>query len=244
MSDISLASPHLSSSRHQIIHNNRILEFQIIRSSRRKKTSEISIVNGVICLKVPMSTTINSIESLVTKKATWIQQRVKEQNDPNITIRVPTYSNNSTLPYLGKNYPLKIVDSNHHSFQFSNDQFTIYTKKKNIKRYYEKWLFSEAMTIFDPLISKYSQILKVKPKKILIKNLKSRWGSATYNNIINLNMHLLKAPLEIIEYVVLHELSHLIERNHSPRFWKLVADNMKDYRTKISWLKRNGPYIL
>jgi predicted metal-dependent hydrolase len=50
--------------------------------------------------------------------------------------------------------------------------------------------------------------------------------------------------LEIIDYVVLHELSHLIEHNHSPRFWKLVAENMQDYRTKISWLRRNGPYIL
>lgn len=244
MTDISPLSPHLSCSRHQIIHNNRILEFQIIRSSRRKKTSEISIVNGVICLKVPMSTTIHSIESLVTKKATWIQQKVKEQNDPNITIRVPTYSNNSTLPYLGKNYPLKIVDSNYHSFQFTNDQFTAYTKKKNIKRYYEQWLFGGAMNIFGPLISKYSQILKVKPKKILIKNLKSRWGSATYNNIINLNIHLLKAPLDVIEYVILHELSHLIEHNHSHRFWKLVSDNMRDYKAKISWLRKNGPYIL
>ena len=244
MAEISSSSPCLSSSMHQIIHNNSILEFQIVRSRRRKKTSEISIVNGIICIKVPMSTTIHSIESLATKKATWIQKKVNEQNDPNITIKVPTYSNNSTLPYLGKNYPLKIVYSNYHSFQFSDDQFIIYTKKNNIKRYYEQWLFGGAMTIFEPLISKYSQILKVSPKKIIIKNLKSRWGSATYNNIINLNIHLLKAPLEIIDYVVLHELSHLIEHNHSPRFWKLVAENMQDYRTKISWLKRNGPYIL
>ncbi len=244
MSEISNSSLHSSSSKHQIIHKDKILEFQIVRSSRRKKTSEISIVNGVVCIKVPMSTTIHCIELLVTKKANWIQQKVDEQNNPNITIKMPTYVNNSTLPYLGKNCPLRIVKSNYHSFEFANDQFTIYTKKKSIKRVYELWLLRGAMDILDPMISKYSQILKVNPKKILLKNLKSRWGSATYSNVINLNIHLLKAPLDVIEYVILHELSHLIEHNHSPRFWKLVSDNMQDYKSKISWLRKNGPYIL
>jgi len=244
MSEISYSSPHSSSSRHQIIHKDKILEFQIVRSSRRKKTSEISIINGVVCLKVPLSTTINNIESLVRKKANWIQQKVEEQNNPNITIKVPTYTNNSTLPYLGKNFPLRIIKSNYHSFEFVNDQFTMFTKNKNIKWFYEQWLLKNALDIFDPLILKYSQILKVNPKKILLKNLKSRWGSATYNNIINLNIHLLKAPLDVIEYVILHELSHLIEHNHSPRFWKLVSDNMQDYKVKISWLRKNGSNIL
>jgi predicted metal-dependent hydrolase len=101
-----------------------------------------------------------------------------------------------------------------------------------------------AYPIITPLIVKYSKLLNVSPKKILLKKLKSRWGSATYRNIINLNIHLLKAPLDVIEYVVLHELSHLIERNHSKRFWKIVSDNMCDYKIKIKWLKVNGPYII
>ena len=101
-----------------------------------------------------------------------------------------------------------------------------------------------AYPIVTPLIAKYSKLLDVSPKKILLKKLKSRWGSATQRNIINLNIHLLKAPLHVIEYVVLHELSHLIERNHSKRFWKIVSDNMGDYKSKIRWLKVNGPYII
>ncbi|HEU5120866.1 MAG TPA: SprT family zinc-dependent metalloprotease [Candidatus Nitrosocosmicus sp.] len=237
-------SPRMSGSRHLITHNNKVLEFHVIRSYRRKKTSEISIVNGSVCLRVPMTTTIQSIESLITRKANWILKRVYEQNNPDITIKEPTYSNNSTLPYLGKNCPLKIVECNYPSLRFSNDQFIIFTKKINIKRFYEQWLYRVAMSIFDPLIEKYSQILNVTPKKVLLKKLKSRWGSATYNNTINLNIHLIKAPLDVIEYVILHELSHLIERNHSPRFWKLVSKNMADYKTKRRWLRINGPYIL
>lgn len=244
MTEILRLSSQMSCSSHQMIHNNKVLEFQIIRSYRRKKTSEISVVNGRVCLKVPMDTSIHKIESLVTKKANWIQQRMDEQTDPDITIKVPTYSNNSTLPYLGKNYSLKIVECDYPSLEFSNDRFIIYAKKNNIKRFYEQWLYRVAMSIFNPLIERYSQILNVTPKKVLLKKLKSRWGSATYNNTINLNIHLLKAPLDVIEYVILHELSHLIERNHSPRFWKLVSENMEDYKTKRRWLRINGPYIL
>ncbi|HYF99626.1 MAG TPA: SprT family zinc-dependent metalloprotease [Candidatus Saccharimonadales bacterium] len=238
----SLPSP--LNTKHQMIYNNKIMEFQIIRSQRRRKTSEISVVNGVIYLKTPLSTTIHDIESLVRRKANWIIQRLDEQNNPAISIRIPTYTNNSTLPYLGKNYPLKIVSCNYDSLEFSDAQFTIYTMKKNVKHIYERWLFNSALSVFVPIITKYSQILYVTPKKIFVKQLKSRWGSATYHNTINLNVHLMKAPLSVIEYVILHELCHLIERNHSGRFWKLVSDNMTDYKTQTKWLQINGSYLL
>lgn len=238
------SSPLVSSSSHKIVYNNKVLEFHVIRSYRRKKTSEISVVNGLVSLKVPMTTPIQEIESLITRKANWIQQRICEQNNPYITIKVPTYSTNSTLPYLGKNYPLKIIEYDLSLLEFSNDQFIIYTKKNNIKRLYEEWLYRMSLSIFNPLIERYSQILNVTPKKVLLKKLKSRWGSATHSNIINLNIHLLKAPIDVIEYVILHELSHLIERNHSHRFWKLVSDNMGDYKTKKRWLQINGPYMM
>ena len=165
-----------SHSRHHIVHNSKVLEFQIIRSDRRKKTSEISVVNGIICLKVPMITPIHSIESLIKKKANWIQQRINEQSNPDITIKVPTYSNNSTLPYLGKNYRLKIIESNYQSLKFSNDQFTVFTKKQNVKQLYEQWLYTVAMSIVDPLIEKYSQILNVTPKKGIIEEAKESLG--------------------------------------------------------------------
>ena len=149
------------------------MEFQIIRSQRRRKTSEISVVNGVIYLKTPLSTTIHDIESLIRRKANWIIQRLDEQNNPAITIKMPTYTNNSTLPYLGKNYPLKIVSCNYNSLEFSDAQFTIYTIKKNVKHIYERWLFNSSLSVFVPLITKYSQILYVTPKKIFVKKLKT-----------------------------------------------------------------------
>lgn len=230
--------------KHKIIYNNNVLEFQIIRTPRRKKTSEILIEYGNVSIRTSTSSSLKEIESLVSKKAKWIFQKIKEQDNPDAVVKVPIYQNNSTLPYLGKNYRLKIIDHNLNLLSFSNDEFIIYTTRRNVKRIYEQWLSDMAYPIITPLIVKYSKLLNVSPKKILLKKLKSRWGSATYRNMINLNIHLLKAPLDVIEYVVLHELSHLIERNHSKRFWKIVSDNMCDYKIKIRWLKVNGPYII
>lgn len=229
---------------HKIIYNNNVLEFQIIRTQRRIKTSEILIEYGNVYVRTSTSSSLKEIESLVSKKAKWIFQKIKEQDNPDAVIKVPIYQNNSTLPYLGKNYRLRIIDHNLNLLSFSNDEFIIYTNRRNVKRIYEQWLSDMAYPIITPLIVKYSKLLNVSPKKIRLKKLKSRWGSATHRNIINLNIHLLKAPLDVIEYVVLHELSHLIERNHSKRFWKIVSDNMCDYKIKIRWLKVNGPYII
>ncbi|TVP41321.1 M48 family metallopeptidase [Candidatus Nitrosocosmicus arcticus] len=230
--------------KHKIIYDNNVLEFQIIRTQRRRKTNEILIEYGNVSVRTSTSTSLKEIESLVSKKAKWIFQKIKEQDNPDAVIKVPNYQNNSTLPYLGKNYRLRIIGYNSNLLSFSNNEFIIYTNRKNVKRIYEQWLFGMGYPIITPLIVKYSKLLNVSPKKILLKKLKSRWGSATYRNIINLNIHLLKAPVNVIEYVVLHELSHLIERNHSKRFWKIVSDNMNDYKSKIRWLKVNGSYIV
>lgn len=236
---------------HSFVHNNSVLEFHIVRSYKRKKTSEILVQDGIVYLRTPFSTPLNEMETLLRKKSLWISKKVKEQTNPEITIKRAFYNNNSTLPYLGKNYPLTVIASESLSkykskeyLTFSNENFAIYSDRKNVRKVYEKWLFEQGPQVFSPLITKYSNIIGVSPKKILLKNLSSRWGSATFSRVINLNIHLLKAPTDVIEYVIIHELCHLLEHNHSSRFWKLVSNHMANYKTKVRWLKINGPLIL
>jgi predicted metal-dependent hydrolase len=239
-----MSTPSSFNTKHQIIYDNNVLEFQIIRTQRRRKTNEILIEYGNVSVRTSTSSSLKEIELLVSKKAKWIFKKIKEQDNPEASIKVPIYQDDSTLPFLGKNYRLRIVSHSSNLLCFTNNGFVIYTNRKNVKRIYEQWLADIAYPIISPIIVKYSKLLNVSPKKILLKKLKSRWGSATYHNIINVNIHLLKAPLDVIEYVILHELSHLIERNHSKQFWKIVSDYMSDYKIKIRWLKVNGPYIL
>lgn len=90
--------------------------------------------------------------------------------------------------------------------------------------------------IVNESVEKYSEILKVKPKKVKIKDIKYAWGSCSSNTNISINMHLAKKSKEVIEYVVLHEMCHLIHMNHSKQFWDLVERNMpkyKEYKKKL-----------
>ncbi len=228
---------------HKILYKNKEIGFKIIKTSR-KKTSVITIQYDDIFVRTPLSKSIEDIESLVNEKAEWILKKIKENEGKKPEIILPNYKNNTTIPYLGKNYILKIVKDDKEFVEKSQNQITIHINKNKAKIIYEKWLFNVADTIFNQFIEKYSKLLKIHPKRVLLKNLKSRWGSATYKGTINLNINLMKAPLEVIEYVVLHEMGHLLEKNHSQKFWKIIKYYMEDYHEKRKWLKINGTNIL
>ena len=229
--------------KHKIVYKNKEIEFKIIKTARRK-TSEIVIKSDDVFIRTPFSKSIHDTETLVKSKADWILTKIKENEGRKPEIKLPTYRNNTTLPYLGKNICLKIVKGDTDYLEFLNDEFMIHVKKKSVKTIYEKWLFSTSQAIFNQYIEKYSTLLNVKPNKILVKSLKSRWGSTTFKGTINLNVNLIKAPVDVIDYVVLHEMGHLIEKNHSARFWKLIRAYMHNYSEKAKWLKINGTNIL
>ena len=94
--------------------------------------------------------------------------------------------------------------------------------------------------IFKRRVHYYASKLGVFPMQIVVKDLKGRWGSATKNNVINLNVKLLKTPKEVIDYVVLHEVCHLKIQNHSHHFWKLVKKFMPNYLENKKWLDVNS----
>ena len=236
-------TPNTTVLKHKIIYKNKELEFKIIKTARRK-TSEIVIKYDDVFIRTPSSKSIQEIETLVKDKAEWILQKIQENDGKKPEIMLPSYKNNTTLPYLGKNIRLKIVKDDADYLEFLTNEFIIHIKKNTVRTIYEKWLFDTSIEIFYPYVEKYSTLLNVKPNKILVKNLKSRWGSATFKGIINLNVNLIKAPIEVIEYVVLHEMGHIIEKNHSARFWRLIHNCMSSYCEKVKWLKVNGVNML
>ena len=135
-------------------------------------------------------------------------------------------------------------------FEFVNEEFLVSlsikskASKRTIKSLYEDWLMQKARPIFQEKAKHYASQLGVEPNKIIIKNIKSRWGSVTKGSTINLNVNLLKASENIIDYIVLHELCHLKIEEHSHRFWDLIHRFMPDYQDKINWLKVNESGLL
>jgi predicted metal-dependent hydrolase len=113
-----------------------------------------------------------------------------------------------------------------------------------IKKLYEDWLIEKAQSIFKHKVEKYSKKLGVKAERIVIKRLKNRWGSMTKEGSINLNANLLKAPEDVIDYIILHELCHLKVKEHSYHYWDHVRRYMPNYQEKIEWLKISGNHLI
>ena len=101
------------------------------------------------------------------------------------------------------------------------------------------WYRSMAKDIIEDRVHIYAQKIGKTPNQIRIKSLRSRWGSCSSKGNLNFNWTLIMAPLDVLDYVVIHELCHLVHHNHSQRFWNLVEKHDPDFKSKKKWLKRN-----
>jgi len=230
------------------------IPFKIIRSKRRK-TSEIIVDKNEIILRVPFDKPPSEIDGIIRKKIRWIlekQRRQKEKAKERGIVK-PTFLPSSTLPYLGKNYKLKITGGrDKDSIELVNDEFIVKLRgnynddqnKKTVKSLYENWILEQGKVIFEMKKKEFSKSIRVHPRKISVKNLKNRWGSLSKNGTIILNVNLIKIPEKIIDYIIIHELCHLIIQGHSHKFWYLLHKYVPDYQDKVEWLASNSERLI
>jgi predicted metal-dependent hydrolase len=224
-----------------------IIDYSIVRS-RRRKTSEIIVDADNVIIRTPYDKSIEEVNEIIKRKANWIRTKQSEYKLASPEIVKPVFQEGSTLPYLGWNYPFRIVHDqkenyNSKSVRLENGIFLISSKgpgvsRNHIKSLYEEWLLEKARFTFEQKTKAYCLVLGIKQSQVIIKNLKNRWGSATKDNVINLNVNLLKAPESVIDYIILHELCHLKIKEH--HFWDVLHKFMPDYQEKIEWLRING----
>ena len=105
------------------------------------------------------------------------------------------------------------------------------------------WLKERGQYVAERLIERYAPPLGAAPSGLRIKAQKTLWGSCGRRGVIHLNWRLIGAPPEVFEYIVVHELCHLRERNHAPPFWRLVRELMPDYERHKNWLRLNGSLL-
>jgi predicted metal-dependent hydrolase len=223
-----------------------VIDYSIVRS-RRRKTSEIIVDAKNVIIRAPYDKPIEEIREIIRGKAKWIRTKQSEYKLAKPEIARPIFQEGSTLPYLGKNFPFRIVrvDNNNEKAELHNNVFLIFLKssgysKEHVRNLYESWLLGQAYSIFKQKTEAHCTEMGIKPAQVVIKKLKNRWGSATKHHVINLNVNLLKAPESVIEYIVLHELCHLKIKEHSHHFWDLLHKFMPDYKKNIKWLESNG----
>jgi hypothetical protein len=145
--------------------------------------------------------------------------------------------------YLGKYYKLIIIDKQETALQFENGFYFSKEHLSNAKQVFMRWYKEKAYEKISERVEWYAQKRGFKYNRIIITNAQKRWGSCSYKRNLNFTWRLIMAPLPVIDYVVVHELVHLEERNHTKSFWNKVKMLMPAYKKHKDWLKENG-YLL
>ena len=219
-----------------------IFEYQIKYSNR--KTLNISVERDrSIIVRAPHYLTEDKIDKAVQSKRQWIKEKLNHTQKYPILSESKEFVSGETLMYLGKNYQLLVVDDEIDGIDFDRRFKISKSNQSNANELFKKWYLSQALKKIAPLATKYAKSLGVEYNQFKTSEMKYRWGSCTPANNIIFNWRIIKAPMYVLEYLVAHELVHLIEDNHTPRFWNILSIQVPNYKKSKNWLKKNGQLL-
>ena len=216
----------------------------LITRTKRKKTISILIKDGNVEVKAPFNLKQKEIDSFILKKEKWIKNKILFQKSIK-KLPKKKFIDGEVFKLLGKDLILKLNISDTKKTYIKNDYICLDLKnntknnKEKIKRELELFFrsFSERILKEKTLIESKKMNLKV--KEIKVRSYKNRWGSCSSNGNISYNWKLIMAPERIINYVIIHELCHLIHFNHSSDYWWEVSKEHPNYKESKEWLKSN-----
>ena len=236
-------------------------QYKIRRSQRAKKT-RIVVTAEKIEVVAPLRVSARKIHAFVESQQDWIvaaTDKIVAKKQKISRLSPEFYTDGIAIPYQGKQTRISLKSHALNSgtlkkvkIEFNEQQLNIYLPAKYegennselIRLSLIDWMKKQAFKTVNEYVVLHTHKYNLTPRYIKIKTQKSRWGSCGIHNDINLNWLLMLAPPEVMEYVVVHELCHIKERNHSARFWQLLAAHLPDYQRQRNWLRQNGMSLM
>ena len=222
----------------------RILDYQLIRTHR--KSIGFVVDEGGLKISAPRWVSLAQIEAAIRENERWIFAKIAEMREYRLSHPQVRWEHGAMLPYLGAPIKLLISQGEPESGQavcFDADRRELAlhlppsASVQQIKDRAQGWLQSEARRIFAGRLDEFARKLGVQPKSFRLSSAATRWGSCSTEGKILLNWRLVHFPLTSIDYVVAHELSHLKEMNHGPRFWKTLSQILPGFETARAHLQ-------
>ncbi|KDR95004.1 hypothetical protein SAMN02745945_00630 [Peptoclostridium litorale DSM 5388] len=220
---------------------------------RRRKTIELRIDrNGEITVIAPLGYPKRAIVEFVYSKENWVNGKLEKIMECNS--KKDEYANSikngGKIWILGKRHGISVEiikgDGIKECVNIENGMVTIKSRSRTkavLKTHMENHLREMARSIMAERISFYEQHIPARHNSFRIKNQKTIWGSCSAKRNLNFNFRLVMAPVEILDYVVVHELCHIVHMDHSAVFWNLVGSIISDYNERRHWLRENGPML-
>lgn len=200
--------------------------------------------DGAVIIRAPHHTTEEKIGAIIQRKRRWIYSKVNHSQKLRNDVPKKRYVKGEGFLYLGRKYKLDIIDTEERKLRFRSRFLLPKDKARKAAELFAEWYRSKAKEKIIPRATLYARQMGVVYKSILVSDLTYRWGSCTPKGNLHLNWHLIKAPLEVIDYVIVHELAHLLEPTHSEHFWVIIRIHCPDFEKAIEWLKAHGERII
>jgi predicted metal-dependent hydrolase len=217
------------------------MQIQIDKLIRSKRRTIALIIerDGSFIVRAPLRAPQAAIETFIQQKEDWITRTRKKMKSVQ-PILGKQYADGEKFLFLGSSFDLKLVGFQKPLLRFDNG-FTLHSAAQiKGEQVFTRWYKERALEIIAGRVRHYSQQYNFTPKQVKISSAKTRWGSCSSNGMLNFTWRLVMAPLDVIDYVVVHELAHLRVKNHSSKFWKEVEAVYPEYKKQRKWLRDNG----
>lgn len=216
---------------------------EVIRTDR-KKTADLRVEDGAVSIVVPRDVSVDKIDQILAKKRPWIKEKLALYQEI-APASGKAFVSGEAFPYLGRNYRLKVEHGNFAPVRLIQGRLLVRAPQGSeqphvVRNALVRWYKRQAAQKLSEKVARFAPIVGVTPNGVGIKTFRSRWGSCTTQGKVEFNWQITMAPNRMVDYVVIHELCHLIRHDHSPAFWKEVARVMPDYSECRLWLRENG----
>ena len=233
---------------------NTLIEYSIVRTNRKTVGINIDLEEGVV-VRSPKRLNDKKIEEIVKNKSDWILKKLDKLGEIKDKPVSKEFMSGEKLSYIGRRYRLKVKedkDVKKAKVKLYQGKFIVKVnpklkddkRRETIRDEFISWYREHADEKINERVDKYKDKIGVRPNKIKVKKQKKRWGSCSSKGNLNFNWKLIMAPMSVIDYLVVHELIHLLHPNHSREFWDTVETIIPDYEEKQEWLRVNGNRLI
>jgi predicted metal-dependent hydrolase len=221
------------------------LSYTVQRSQNRRRLTISVERDRSVVVHAPAGATDEAIRRVVDAKRQWIVAKIRHPQKYRDLPHPPGKElvNGEAALYLGRQYRIEVVAEGLDAVQFNQHFLVPASRVPGRKAALREWYVARAKEKILERVSRFARSLGVEFKRARVVDNRYRWGSCTVEGTVNFNWRLIKAPVFVIDYVIAHELAHLIEASHSARFWNVVRAQVPKVEEARGWLREHGQVL-
>ncbi len=217
------------------------LEFEVRRSTGRKTVELIVDLGGELRITAPPQADAAWLSQFVRENRFWLYTKIAEKESRQQPVGSKEFVSGEGFPYLGRSYRLLLVEQQDVPLKLMAGRFVLRRKlAAQGREEFVRWYSDRAQAWLERRVPAWAQRMGAEPTQVDVRDLGFRWGSCGKTGSLHFHWATILLPAGIVDYVIVHELAHLFEPNHTPEFWRRVERAMPDYEERRQWLAERG----